>query len=98
MNLNRHAEDFIMYCAPTVKTFEFNGNGEFVGIIVASEADMTMNGGGNSNNDFSGCLITGSVVMNGHYSFHYDEALGRKPGTGRLLITSWDEINPNAAP
>jgi hypothetical protein len=31
--------------------------------------------------------------MNGHFNFHYDEALSRMPGNGRFLITSWNEIN-----
>ena len=30
--------------------------------------------------------------MNGHFSFHYDEALGRLSNNPRLLVTSWDEI------
>jgi hypothetical protein len=32
------------------------------------------------------------VTMNGHFNFHYDEALGRMPGGGRFLVTQWDEI------
>jgi hypothetical protein len=51
-----------------------------------------MNGGGNSNQGFSGALMVGSVTMNGHFNFHYDEALGRMPGNGRVLITSWNEL------
>ena len=38
----------------SVKTFTFNGNGEFIGVLVAPEADMTMNGAGHVNNDFIG--------------------------------------------
>jgi hypothetical protein len=33
-----------------------------------------------------------SVTMNGHFSFHYDEALARKFPNPRLLITAWNEI------
>ena len=54
-----------------------------------------MNGGGSANNDFMGALLVNSVVMNGHFNFHYDEALARDPTWGRLLITSWDEISPH---
>jgi len=36
--------------------------------------------------------------MDGHFKFHYDEALGRMPANGRLLITAWDEIDPKSAP
>jgi hypothetical protein len=51
-----------------------------------------MNGAGNSDEDFIGSLMAKSVNMNGHFKFHYDEALGRMPMKGRFLITSWDEI------
>jgi hypothetical protein len=32
------------------------------------------------------------VTMNGQFKFHYDEALGRQPATGRFLIGAWDEV------
>ena len=40
--------DFMLECTASVKTFTFNGNGEFIGVLVAPEANMTMNGGGHS--------------------------------------------------
>jgi hypothetical protein len=92
------AQNFIMYCAPTVKTLSFTGNGNFIGVICAPTADITMNGGGNNNNDFEGALIGNSVTMNGHFSFHYDEALSRLQNIGRLLVTAWDEIDPLSSP
>ena len=79
--------NFMLECTPNVKTFTFNGNGEFIGVLVAPEADMTMNGGGKSNNDFIGSLMMNSVGMNGHFSFHYDEALGRMNTTPACSIT-----------
>jgi hypothetical protein len=51
-----------------------------------------MNGGGKTINDFTGAVVANSVKMNGHFNFHYDEALGGFTGNGRMLITSWDEI------
>ena len=97
-NQSGYAQNFIMYCAPSVTTLTFNGNGEFIGVICAPNANVTLNGGGKLNNDFEGALIAKSVKMNGHYSFHYDEALSRLSNTGRLLITSWDEIDPKTNP
>jgi len=36
--------------------------------------------------------VTGSVKMNGHFNFHYDENLG-KLQTGRgFIVTSWNEL------
>jgi len=43
-----------------------------------------MNGGGNAYEDFIGALMVNSVTMNGHFKFHYDEALSRIGGTGRF--------------
>ena len=93
LNANGYAGNFIVYCADTVKSFTLNGNGEFTGVLVAPSADLTMNGGGNSRQDFTGALMVNSVRMNGHFNFHYDEALGRMGGNGRFLITSWAEVN-----
>jgi len=98
INQAGNAVNVIFYCMPTVTSVSFSGNGQFTGILVAPNANVTMNGGGSSNEDFSGALIAGSIHMNGHFKFHYDESLGRKPLFGRLLITSWDEIDPKTAP
>ena len=84
-----------IWCTPDVKTFNFNGNGEFIGVIVAPEALVNMNGAGYANNDFSGALMADSIKMFGHFSFHYDEALGRRPANSRYIVTSWDEIDPH---
>jgi hypothetical protein len=92
LNQSGYAWNFMLQCTPNVKNFTFNGNGEFIGVLVAPEANMTMNGGGKSNNDFIGSLMMNSVGMNGHFSFHYDEALSRKFPNPRLLITAWNEI------
>jgi hypothetical protein len=92
LNQAGYAEDFILECTDNVKTVTFNGNGEFIGALVAPEADMTMNGGGHLNNDFIGAVMMNSIGMNGHFSFHYDEALGRLKNNPRLLVKSWDEI------
>ena len=86
------ASNFMLCCAPSVKSFTLNGNGEFIGVLVGPEATLTMNGGGKANNDFVGALMMSSVSLNGHFSFHYDEALVRTPANGRMLVTSWDEI------
>ena len=77
LNQAGYAEDFILECTPSVTTFNFNGNGEFIGVLVAPEADMALNGGGHANNDFIGSIMMNSIGMNGHFSFHYDEALSR---------------------
>ena len=92
LNQSGYAANLIAYATPTVTSFTLNGNGTFIGVLVAPEANTTMNGSGNTVYDFIGCLLINSVKMNGHFNFHYDEALSRIGGNGRFLITSWDEI------
>jgi hypothetical protein len=94
INQNGYAVNCEIFCTPTVTAFNFNGNGEFIGVLVAPEAFVTMNGGGHSVNDFIGALMADSIKMNGHYKFHYDEALGKNGANSRYIVTSWDEIDP----
>ncbi len=93
LNPNGFAGSFVVYCAPSVTSFTLNGNGEFTGVLVAPNADLKLNGGGNSDQDFCGAMMVNSIRLNGHFKFHYDEALKRMPSNGRFLITSWDEIS-----
>jgi hypothetical protein len=67
------------------------GNGEFTGTIDAPNAHMDFNGGGSSSGDFSGAAKVKDAKFNGHYKFHFDEAL---PKIGRwrgFVLTSWNE-------
>jgi hypothetical protein len=72
-------EDFIMYCAPTVTTFTFDGNGEFIGVVCAPNADITMNGGGTLTTTSWALSLSIPSKWNGHFGFHFDEALLRIP-------------------
>lgn len=93
INDSGQAQNFILYGTSSVTSLALNGNGAFVGVLSAPNADIAMNGAGKSSTvDFTGALVVNSVKMNGHFNFHYDEALGRMPANGRVLITSWDEI------
>jgi Putative Ice-binding-like adhesive domain len=93
INPSGFAGSLLIYCAPSVTSFTLNGNGQFTGVLVAPNADLTMNGGGNSNEDFCGSLMVNSVTLNGHFGFHWDEALSRLAGNNtRYLINSWNEI------
>lgn len=90
LNVSGRAASFTVYSMGD--DFTLNGNGTFTGILVAPYADVRMNGGGTGLDDFSGALLANKITMNGRFNFHYDEALGRLGGTGRYLITSWDEL------
>ncbi len=67
--------DFILFGPPTVTTFNFNGNGSFIGCLVAPNANININGSGSNTQDFSGCVIGNSITMNGNFNFHFDENL-----------------------
>jgi hypothetical protein len=94
INQPGYAANFILYCANSVTSFALNGNAGITGVVIAPNVDLRMNGGGNNIIDFIGCLMVNSATMNGHYHFHYDEALNKILGNGRYLITSWDEVSP----
>jgi len=70
--------------------------GTFTGVIYAPSAALSLKGGGNSDQDFSGASVTKTVTMNGHFKFHYDESLGRLNSGGIHRVISWNEV-PNPA-
>jgi len=54
--------------------------------------------GGNNTIDFIGASITKTARMNGHFNFHYDEAL-RVIGPFRgFIVSSWLEVPPTSIP
>lgn len=76
---------------PTNTKVNMGGNAAFVGTLYAPQASLTLGGGGNNTYDFSGATVSNTVKMNGHFNFHYDEALGAfGPRRGYTIIT-WNE-------
>jgi hypothetical protein len=70
----------------------FGGNAVFTGTIYAPEADFKLNGGGSSIYDFVGAAVLKSVNMNGHFNFHYDEALATNGPKRGFIPNSWREL------
>ena len=98
INQSGFAANCTLNFTPATTTLNFTGNGEFIGTIVAPEAHVNLNGGGHEVNDFIGALMADSITMNGHYKFHYDEALGKRGAKSRFIIMSWDEVDPHTLP
>jgi hypothetical protein len=73
------------------KTLIAGGNGQFNAMIYAPYTDLTLSGGGSGVQDFSGAALVKSALMNGHYSFHYDESCSLAMLKGYIAF-SWDEI------
>lgn len=92
VNMNSKAESFFYFGLPLNTSISFGGNAAFTGAIYAPEADFHLGGGGSDTYDFVGASVTKSVKMNGHFNFHYDEAL-RNTGPGRGYVpTGWIEM------
>ena len=92
VNPSGYAANFMCWCTDAVTSMAFSGNGQFCGVLVAPNASLALNGGGNSNEDFIGSIIASTITLNGHFSFHYDEALRNYRGNGRFIIQEWNEI------
>ncbi|HYE30717.1 MAG TPA: hypothetical protein VEH27_04770 [Methylomirabilota bacterium] len=92
VNATGNALNFQYYGLPSNTSLSMGGNATFIGSIYAPQAAMVMNGGGSTVTDFVGASITGSVKMNGHYNFHYDEGLGKWGPWRSFVVTQWNEI------
>jgi hypothetical protein len=80
-----------IYGTSLLRSFDAGGNGETTAVVYAPYADVTMHGGGSSDQDFSGAIMANSFRFVGHYTIHYDEALARVGTWKGFTITSWNE-------
>jgi hypothetical protein len=88
------AMNFIYYGLPGNTSLSMSGNAAFTGVIFAPNADFSLGGGGSTDYDFVGASITKTVTMNGHFKFHYDEALSKYGPVRGFVVTSWNEMTP----
>ncbi len=94
VNQAGNATNFYYYGLPGNTSLSISGNGEMIGVVYAPNANLSLSGGGNSDTDFSGASISKSAKMNGHFKFHYDEALAKHGPNRGFVVTSWDEMVP----
>jgi hypothetical protein len=92
-----NSTNFFYYGLPSNTSLSFSGNAAFTGVIYAPGADFTLGGGGSTPYDFVGASVTKTVRMNGHFKFHYDEALGRIGPYRGYIVTGWNEVNASGA-
>ncbi len=92
MNANAKAASFGYWGLNSNTSISLSGNAAFTGTIYAPYAALTMNGGGSTTYDIVGATVSNTVRMNGHFQFHYDEALGRIGPRSGYTITSWNEL------
>jgi hypothetical protein len=91
-NYNLDASKFALYGMPTCHNIAISGNASFTGVIYAPDADIAMNGSGTTNYDVIGAITGKTANLNGHFHFHYDEALGRARILSKYNVASWREI------
>ena len=96
VNKDGLAVNFQYYGLPTNQKLSFSGNGAFTGVIYAPNTEFYFNGGGKDKMDFVGASVTKTVKMNGHFNFHYDEALKKTGPKGPYVLASWNEVEPGA--
>jgi hypothetical protein len=97
-NSDGTADSFAFWGMPSCTSVTFSGNASFTGTIYAPSAAFVLNGSGNNAVDFIGASITKTVKMNGHFNFHYDEALGRIGPSRGYIVSAWNEMLPNEVP
>lgn len=94
VNRTGNATNFFYHGLPGNTSLSYSGNGMFVGLVYAPNANLTLNGGGSSDEDFVGASVTKSALMNGNFKFHYDEALDKYGPFRGFIVTSWNEMTP----
>jgi len=94
-NQSTDALHFIYFGLYNNVDVSMSGNSAFCGVLYAPNATLNLSGGGADNVDFSGAIIAKCVKVNGHYSFHFDEAV-RRFGSRGIFASSWDELSPNS--
>jgi hypothetical protein len=91
VNADAKASDFTYWGLPSNTQVSMTGNAAFTGTIYAPQASLTLGGGGSSRYDFVGATVTDKIRMNGHFQFHYDEALQRFGPRDGYTVVSWNE-------
>jgi hypothetical protein len=95
INGSGNATNFFYKGLPANTSLSISGNGTFTGMIYAPNAALNLNGGGNNTTDFVGAIVTNTADLNGHYNFHYDEALKQYGPARGYIVNGWNEIGPN---
>jgi hypothetical protein len=93
VNQNSNPMSFQYYGLDTNTRFTLKGNGTFTGVIYAPNADLTFMGGGHATDDFCGAAIGRTATMDGHFNFHYDEALRVLSPPRGYVVTGWNEMD-----
>jgi hypothetical protein len=96
----QYAPTFKIFGLPTCTSIIFPANGSLTTWIYAPEADVIFNGGGGSPFDFGGAFMVHSIVLKGHFNFHFDQILRTNapnpPSVSLLPATEGAQLDANA--
>jgi hypothetical protein len=92
VNNTGYASNFCYYGLPTNTKLSLPSNGDFTGVLYAPNADLSLSGGGSTIINFSGACVMRSIQVNGHYKFHFDEALINHGPWKDYVIYGWTEL------
>jgi hypothetical protein len=95
VNTVGNASSFQYFGLPSNTAVSWSGNSVYLGTVYAPEATYTLGGGGSTPMDYQGSCIVNSINVNGHFSFHFDEALKRNAPPAAFAVSSWVELSPN---
>ena len=73
-------------------SFSMSGNATFVGTVYAPQANATLSGSGSNPQDFAGGIIVNTLSLNGHFNFHFDEALLNSGPLRGYAADAWKEM------
>lgn len=84
--------NFQYYGLPGVTQITLSGTSQFIGVIYAPEASMTLNGGGHGYG-VMGAIVVHDLTMNGNnYTMNYDSSLAIFGPSKGFEATSWREF------
>jgi hypothetical protein len=86
------ASNLAYYGTTNNTQISMTGNASWTGTIYAPEADIKLGGGGNNTYDVVGSIIGNTITMNGHFNFHFDEALLTSGPSRGFVANSWREL------
>lgn len=92
INNTGKAGNFQYYGLPSNTSLTLPSNGDITCAIYAPSADFKLGGGGSAVVHFCGACVTKTIKVNGHYNFHFDEALMKSGPWQNYVITSWVEL------
>lgn len=87
-----NCSSFQYYGLPSNVSISLSGNDVFLGTFYAPNAVFNLGGGGKTETDFQGACVVKTIKMNGHFKFHFDEALKRSGPQRGYLAASWEEL------